>query len=133
MKLFKELNILGKPYKVNRGIFLLGFLIVSSYTLICLNYDGFTGKTHLYVECPSNSISEKCFNPAFESNLCTDGKLSGQICEQKFLMRGESLGDKAPGYIQNFPLFSIGFVLLLIIINSILYNREFFKNVRLDD
>lgn len=125
---FKELDINGQKYKFDKLLIwscLVIILIVGLYSVFISQ-----GKLYAYSECPSNIVDgvekgSKCFNVYYNSNLCNDGTITGDLCSIEVLNPGENVGDKAPFIVRNFFLISIIVLIVFLLINHFLYNKDF--------
>lgn len=128
---FKEFQLDGFTYRSNKPLILITFLLILAYALFCFNYSGWTGKTYYYTECPNNTMTGSCLNAYYQSNLCSEGKIkfSDPLCSEKYIAEGQSLGEKAPWFIQDFNLNSVLLLILALVLNTFLFNKGFFKYV----
>lgn len=129
MKWFTEFELDGFTYRSSKFLLLLGFFIVLAYAVLCFNYSGWSGKTYYYTECPNNTMTGRCVNVFYNSNLCLDGtiRFDDPLCTTRFLAEGSSIGEKAPWFIQKFNLISISFIGFILLLNTLIFNRGFFK------
>ena len=125
---FKELKFGELKYFTDIYLMRGAFVVVFLFLLFVLNYDGFSGKLHLFVSCEDKPMIGKCYNPAYQSNLCgTQISSSDPLCTTEFLYPGQTLGDKPPFYIEHFATIGILFLLVVLLINTLVYNKGFFK------
>ena len=126
---FKEFQLDGFTYRINKPLILSGFLILLIYMFICFNFSGWSGKTYYYTECPNNTMTGQCINAFYNSNLCDDKHIdrTDVLCTQKYIAEGEHLGDKAPWFIRDFNFIAISFILVLLLLNTLIFNKVFFK------
>ena len=126
---FKEFQFDGFTYRSNKPLMLISFIIILIYAIFCFNYSGWSGKTYYYTECPNNTMTGKCLNAFYNSNLCDDKhiKTSNPLCTEKYMAEGTSLGEKAPWFIVKFNLIAISFIGFILLINTLIFNRGFFK------
>jgi len=124
--LLKELKK-GKPYKFSM-LFAWIFIIVSFPLVIGgIMYD-LSGNQHYYSYCP-DSYKNNCENFFYNnSNYCGSKiELNNTLCTTKILYAGQSIGEKPNTALKDMPYFVFGFMLILLIINHLLYNKDYFK------
>lgn len=128
MKVFKQFELDGFTYKVNRILILTAFIIITIMLTTILIQDGFSGENRYYSECPT-TVKDKCFNSFYNSNLCLDGSIDSNnpLCRIKEMSPGESIGDKPTFLIIYFKTISIIIIILTLLINNLIYNKGFFK------
>ena len=125
MEWFKYFDLGNFRYASSKFIMLLAFLIVLVLGFVSLNYSAFSGKTYYYSSCDS----VKCFNAFYKSNLCLDGTIPSDdpLCSTEFMFKGQSLGEQAPFLVRNFVWFGVGIVLLALLLNTLIFNKGFFR------
>lgn len=121
--MIKEINIGDKVYYSEMWIFRVAALILlvfAVYIVFLYPNEGF------YVECKGPG---PCANMLYNnSNYCGTKILSDSaLCTTPLLLPNTSLGDPPPVYIANGTYFAIAIFLLAFIINTLIYNRGFFK------
>ena len=134
MEWFKEIKVGDFTYVSSKFIMSIAFILILVVALVSLNYSKFSGKGYYYTECPSNLMTGRCVNVYYDSNLCNDGTIKDQylsygekLCSTEFMFPGEKIGEKAPWLVQNFTYVG-GFILFLaLLLNTLVYNKGFFK------
>ena len=114
-------------YKVDRYLIAFTFFIIFLYLLFILKYDNWSGQTHVYSECTSNN--EYCYNAIYNSEFCTNGIINpdDSLCTIEKMYPGQLLGIKPPWFITSFSEICFGLVILSLLLNTLLYNKGFFK------
>lgn len=133
MDRFRIFQIKDYTYRVDKYIVLVTFLILLSIVGYILYFDNFSGELKYYSECPESSFNVGgCFNAFYNSNLCKDGSLDSfsPICTTEHMLPGQAIGIKPPFLITYFNEIGFGIVLLMIIINNFLYNKDFISYVK---
>lgn len=137
MEWFKEIKFDDFTYVSSKFIMSLAFVLILCVALISLNYSKFSGTTYYYSECPSNLMTGRCVNVYFDSNLCLDGTIASQnlaygdkLCSTEFMFPGEKIGEKAPWFVRNFTYVGSIILFLALLINTLVYNKGFFKWVK---
>lgn len=128
MQQFKEFQIKDYTYRVNRYFIFIALILIAIMLGYILYLDKFSGETKYYSSCPT-SEKDGCFNAFYNSNLCLDGTISATnpLCTTKHMFPGQSIGTPPPFIVKNFSTISIIILLLTIIINHFLYNKNFFR------
>jgi hypothetical protein len=118
--------------------FAIGFMIM--FTLILIFYEGRIN--FVYASCPDNS-KEDCVNPFYICNAQEEKNplltydcvpieqlpkqikelcLKNNTCEQRFLVPGQTIGDKPSFFVLNY-----NFICLLIVALAFLLNHLYYK------
>lgn len=139
MKSFKEYNVMDRKYTVNVWIFRIVILLSILLLLFIFYQDSWSGQYHGSSVCPNSSkhnvdndslltSSDDCFNLFYNSTQCNNGLLnaSSPLCTTKLMYPGEVLGNIEPWYISNVWIIIIGFSLFGLLLNTLLYNRDWF-------
>lgn len=119
---------MGRPYKINRLLFLFLSLIV----IIFVAFTWIEAKQYVYVECNKDARGS-CSNVLYGSDFCKknlDFK-DKDVCTSERIPINEttkkgSLGIPAPWYVDNYTEVIIGLYLIVLLINTLLYNRHLF-------
>ena len=129
MNWFKEFQLDGFTYRSSKMLMLFAFVLILVYAIFCFNYSGWSGKTYYYTECPENTMTGRCVNVFYNSNLCLEGTIASDniLCTSKYIEEGGSLGEKAPLFIREFNTITISFVLFILLLNTLIFNKGFFK------
>lgn len=140
MRNSKTISLFGKDYVINLWISRLLILILLSLSVYMLYLNDFSFKARAYSYCPNDS-SIGCVNIFYNSSICNNAGYSSNlslcdkgyifkdcpICSTNIMYPGEFLGREPDFFTSNFWLFIIGIILVVIIINTLLFNKGFFK------
>jgi hypothetical protein len=124
----KDFIINGQTYRFDKILYWIFIIIILGFSLYAVFIS--QGKLYAYSECPSNIVNGielggKCINTFFNSNLCTDNIISGDICTTEFLNAGMSIGEKPSIFIANFYWIILSIIIIWLILNHFLFNKTF--------
>lgn len=112
-RLDKVFDVSSYGYKVNKWLFRSVFIIVLLLFVVVVRVDGWgvAVRGSQYVYCPADGPS--CLNPY------VDG------VEPSYLLSGESVGVEPSVYARVAPYLCVGFFALAVLLNHLIYNRNF--------
>lgn len=117
-------------YKFNKIVFNIAiFLMLIIVLMVWVQYDySSIIKVHYYVECDENICSNPFYTQCSKNSIglrpldCRD--IDPMFYENKYLYRGQSIGDK-PTWLMNNSINLISFIFLLaIVFNHLLFNKD---------
>ena len=143
MKLKERLDIIfdvkSYGYKVNKWFLRSAFILMVLLFLVVVRVDGWDVAVHggQALVCPESEV--RCLNP-FVAPVCkseptVDGMLFNNLvdCEPVYLMGGETYGVVPSRLARLFPYLCVGLFAFAILLNHLIYNRNFkVKNNELD-
>ena len=128
MNHWKTWHFGDKDYLVNVWVFRFIALTCLGILGFLFYQDSFSGEVHGYSVCP-NTTQGQCFNVFYRSNQCKDGTLKpdNPLCTTELMFPGQELGEKPSWLFSNVWIIVVGLCLLGIVLNTLLWNRHFFK------
>ena len=128
MQRYKNIKVGDYEYKVDRFLVFSGAIIILTLLLYVLYLDDWSGEYKYYTSCDIKD--GVCINPFVNSTQCEDVKIKDTpLCTQYIMFPGQAFGTPPSFWYNNFEKIGWSIVLLIIILNTILYNKEFVKNI----
>ena len=122
-------------YTFDKLFFGIGVLILLLlFIFMIISYNGLQANKNFYVAC-NKPIGLYCENPVYNNSAYCGKTLSvnDPLCNQRFMVDGESIGIKPPSLLRNAYPLTIIYILLLFLLNHFKYNRGFkFKGIKLE-
>ena len=119
-RLDQKLDVKSYGYKVNKWILRSIFILMVLGLGLIAVVDGVdTLKGSWWVDCPDDAIMP-CLNPFYDSVSC-----SQSYCMDEFIPVGVTLGVKPSWLARNFSPLCVGFFFFGLLLNHLLYNRNF--------
>lgn len=128
-KLADSINVTKMyPGYFNKYVFRVAVWCVFALAFYALYSTGFDFSNHLYVTCPSNSVTPCAYNHYSEG--CYEG-VPG--CSPEYtitLVPGDSFGTPPPDIVKNFSSYALLIILAGFVANHIIYKRKNKREVR---
>lgn len=138
-KLEEKLSIKSwlPDYKINKMFFRGALVFLVLYFFVAWGSSGFVGinKTYAYAECSYDSFGA-CINPFYDiCNVDSDNyEYDNVICDKipesyyvnRFLLIGESVGEKPSVWLTSFVDVFFLVILLSFVLNHLVHNRRYF-------
>lgn len=134
MNWFKTFKYKDFEYHSSKVLVLITVLLIGSLGVYALSLNDFSGKDYYYTRC-INPEGGFCINPFYKSNLCDENIINKNdvLCTQEKLLPNTSLGIDAPWIVKNFNYVGSGMIIGFIVLNTLLFNRHIFTNLRIEN
>lgn len=118
-----------KEYRVNLPLFYLTIILLISLVCFGFSLNDWSMDSKFYVSC---SDVNGCINPYYNSINCLDSVYSSTpLCTQEKLFFNQSIGEEPNFIIRNLNVLVVTIIGLFILFNSIFFNRELVKGLKL--
>ena len=118
-----------KEYRVCLPLFYLTIILLISLVYLGFSLNGWSLESKFYVYCNSE---EGCINPYYNSINCLNSVYSNTLlCSKEKLFFNESIGERPNFFIRNLNVLVIAIIGLFILLNSVLFNKELVKGLKL--
>ena len=131
MNWFIDKQLGNRTYRVSKPLVYLTIILLLSLVVLGFAENDWSLESKYYVEC--NAV-DGCFNVMYNSLACDGSDFEyTPLCTQKFIPYGSSIGEKPSFIVSNTNLITLLIVGAFLFFNTFLYNKEFFKNLKLED
>jgi len=131
MNWFIDKQFGDKTYRVSKPLIYLTLILLSSLVVLGFAENDWSLESKYYVYCPDEA---GCFNSMYNSLACIGSKFENTaLCTQEYIPYNSSIGDKPSFIVSNTNLFTLLIVGAFLFFNTLLYNKEFFKNFKLEE
>jgi hypothetical protein len=131
MNWFIDKRFGDRTYRVSKPLVYLTIILLSTLVVLGFAENDWSLESKYYVYCPDE---EGCFNSMYNSVACVGSKFENTaLCTQKYLPYNSSIGEKPSFIVANTNTITLIIVSLFLFFNTFLYNKEFFKNLKLEE
>lgn len=128
---FKTFQINNKEYRFKSLIFIIIAILLLIMNIVGLALNNWSLETEYYIYCDSKA---GCSNPYFGSESCINSKWENTpICTQEYYYYKESYGKEPNWVIKYIYEITIGLIVAGLLLNHFLYNKDVFKDWRIQE